>query len=334
MREITIKDVAKAARVSTATVSRVVNGNTSVDRQLADRVEKAIEELGYRPSVHARRLVAGRTWLVGALVPDLSNPFFPIVLRGLTSAAEEAGYSVVVAESGEHVEREMKLALGLLAQTDALVLCSPRMDIEQLHELAVQSSPTVCVNRAQSGLGMPCVTVDEYEAALSLAGHLAGLGHRRIGYLQGPPGSWSDSVRWRALRAASSFGLDVVPFPCGPDLEAGYAVARQLADSDVTAVVAFNDYVALGVLSGLQELGVKVPEELSIAGFDDIPFSAYATPPITSVRRPVVELGRQAWRALEARMQGLPVSDPPVLSSEVVVRASTAAPGRRPADAP
>lgn len=326
MPEVTIKDVARAAQVSIATVSRVSNGNPRVDPELAERVNRAIEMLGYRPNVTARRLVAGRTLLVGALVPDLSNPFFPSVLRGFTAAAEEAGYSVVVAESGEHVEREMRLSLGLLAQTDALVLFSPRMDSDSLTELASQPSPTVCVNRTQSGLGMPCVTVDEYEGALCLAGHLAGLGHRRIAYLQGPPRSWSGSERWRALRAASAFGLEVEEVVCGPDLDSGFAVASSVIDSGVTAVVAFNDYVALGLLSGLRDLGVNVPGDLSVAGFDDIPFSAYTSPSITSIRRPVVELGQQAWQALEARLEGRTATDPPVLSGELICRESTSAP--------
>ena len=322
----TIRDVATAARVSTATVSRVVNGNASVDPRLRDRVLAAIQRLGYRPSATARRLVAGRTGLVGVLVPDLSNPFFHSVLKGLTTAAEVDGYGIVVADTEESPQREMSLSLGLLEQTDALVLCSPRMDDEHLQELATDSRPTVCVNHAPGGLAMPCINMDEYEGALSLAGHLTGLGHRRIAYLRGPKRSWSDGERWRALQDAAAFGLTATAIDCGSDMQAGFAAAEKIDDHDVTATVAFNDYVAFGLLSGLQARGVRVPEDMSLAGFDDIPFATYVSPGITTVRRPVVRLGGDVWHTLNAMISGAAAQKPTALRSQIVVRASTGAP--------
>jgi LacI family transcriptional regulator len=327
--DITIRDVARKAEVSVTTVSRVMNGNTRVNAELARRVRRVVEELGYRPSATARSLVAGRTGLIGVLVPDLANPFYPSVLKGLSFAAEESGYSLVVASTGEQYQHEMPVALRLLAQTDGLVLLSPRMSTEALQEIAAIPRPVVCVNRFQAGIAMRCVTVDEYDAALSLAGHLRGLGHKRIAYLRGPARSWSDGERWRALRAAAAFGLEVLPLDCGADLENGFKAVDRLIDLDVTAAVAFNDYVALGVMSGLQAAGVRVPQDFSVAGFDDIPFAAYSVPPLTSVRRPVGDLGREAWRKIEAEMLSEPLLDTAVLSSTIVPRGSTAEPPRR-----
>lgn len=322
----TIRDVATAARVSTATVSRVVNGNSRVDPELRDRVLAAVQRLGYRPSATARRLVAGRTGLVGVLVPDLGNPFFHSVLKGLTTAATVDGYGIVVADAEESPEREVSLSRGLLEQTDALVLCSPRMEDEHLQELAADSRPTVCVNHAPGGVSMPCINMDDYEGALCLAGHLTGLGHRRIAYLRGPKRSWSDGERWRALQDAAAFGLMATAIHCGSDMDSGYAAAEKLGDLDVTAVVAFNDYVAFGLLAGLQARGVRVPEDMSLAGFDDIPFATYVSPAITTVRRPVVQLGGDVWHALTAMISGVAAQKSTALRSQIVVRASTAAP--------
>lgn len=334
MADVTIRDVAKAARVSTATVSRVVNGHPRVAPEMASRVMAAVEQLGYRPSATARRLVTGRTGLVGVVVPDLSNPFFHGVLKGLTAAGDEMGYGVVVADAEEHPEREATLAMRLLSQTDGLVLCSPRMDIDRLRAIDAEQQPTVCVNRSLTGVTMPCIVVDEYEGALSLAGHLLELGHRRIAYLHGPLSSWSDGERARALADAAKFGLETVSLECGSDPDSGYRISESLQELDVTAVVAFNDFVALGVLAGLRALGRNVPGDLALAGFDDIPLAAFTTPAITSVRRPVVELGREAWRALASLIDGVTVPEPARLRSQLVVRASTDSTGAVAASSP
>lgn len=326
MADVTIRSVATAAQVSIATVSRAMNGKPTVAPELSARVLEAADRLGYRPSATARRLVTGRTGLVGVVVPDLSNPFFHGVLKGLTSASADDDYGIVVADAEESPERELLLARGLLAQTDALVLCSPRMRADQLQEIATDPRPTICVNRAQAGVAMPCVTIDEHEAALSLAGHLITAGHRRVVYLRGPEQSWSDRERWRAMQDAAAFGLLAEAQPCGSDMDAGFNAAPAVLDRDVTAVVAFNDYVAFGVLSGLQALGCRVPNDISLAGFDDIPFAAYASPALTTVRRPVVPLGQEAWRALSARLRGVAAPEPVALRGQLIPRSSVGSP--------
>lgn len=320
----TIRDVAAAAGVSVATVSRVMNGSPTVARALTDKVLAAAEQLRYQPNRNARGLASGRTHLVGAVVPDLSNPFFHGVLKGLTNAASVAGYGLVVADGGEEPDRELALTRNMLAQTDGLVLLSPRLERDHLQALAVQPRPVVCVNRFERGVGMPSVTVDDYEAALTLAGHLVAQGHRRVAYLHGPQRSWSNHERARALHDAAAFGLRCEDLPCGSDMDAGYAAANRLRELDVTAAVAFNDYVALGVLSRLHETAVRVPEDLSLAGFDDIPFARYASPPLTTVRRPLVALGVAAWRALQAMFDDVEVPEPEVLRGELMVRSSVA----------
>jgi LacI family transcriptional regulator len=303
-----------------------MNGVTTVDPDLSAKVMTAAELLGYHPNRTAQGLVSGRTHLVGAVVPDLSNPFFHGVLKGLTTAAAISGYGVLVADTGEDPDRGLPLTQNVLSQTDALVLLSPRLQREHLRALAEQPHPVVCVNRVETGVGMPSVIVDEYEAALSLAAHLLAQGHRRVAYLQGPGASWSNSERARALHDAKAFGLECVDVDCGSDMDAGYAAADALFDLDVTAAIAFNDYVALGVLSRLHERGVRIPRDLSLAGFDDIPFARYASPPLTTVRRPLVALGVAAWRALQAMLEGVEGPEGETFRGELVIRDSVAAP--------
>jgi LacI family transcriptional regulator len=306
-----------------------MNGVATVDPDLSGKVMTAAQQLGYQPNRTAQGLVSGRTQLVGAVVPDLSNPFFHGVLKGLTTAAALDGYGVLVADAGEEPDRGLPLTQNVLAQTDALVLLSTRLQREHLRALARHPHPVVCVNRVEAGVGLPSVIVDEYEAALSLAGHLLARGHRQVAYLQGPTPSWSNSERWRALRDAKAFGLECVDVACGSDMDAGYAAADALAQLDVTAAIAFNDYVALGVLSRLHERGVRVPDDLSLAGFDDIPFARYASPPLTTVRRPLVSLGVAAWRALQAMLGGVEAPEGETLRGELVVRDSVGAPDQR-----
>lgn len=329
---VTIKDVAGAAGVSVATVSRVMNGVSSVDPALASKVLQAVERLGYRPNMTARGLVSGRTSLVGVIVPDLSNPYFHGILKALTAAAADDDFSAVIVDANESAEREVTLARRLLSQTDGVVLCSPRADAAQLRLLGALGQPIVCVNRVLVGISIPSVVVAEHEAALSLAAHLFSQGHRRIVYLEGPAASWSNTERRRALADAGSFGLEVVNVACGADAAAGFAVVDEVVSLDVTAIVAFNDYVALGVLAGLREKDLDVPSDFSLAAFDDIPLASYVTPGITSVRRPVADLAQQAWKALCALLAGGEAPEAVPLAGELVVRASVAPPrdGSRP----
>ncbi|WP_411698353.1 LacI family DNA-binding transcriptional regulator [Conyzicola sp.] len=321
-RAVTIFDVALAAAVSQATVSRVVNGKSTVDPAIARRVLAVVDELGYRPSATARNLARGSTQTVGVLVPDLGNPMFQEVLRGVTQAASAAGYRVLVADSQESLADEPELAAEARRRCDALVLVAPRMTDDELGELLPRLAPVVLVNRSIAGT--PEVVVDYAAGAAAAADHLAGLGHTRIAYLAGPPSSESNRRRLAGLERARSRHADLVvsTIACGATVDDGARAAGTLGDA--TGVIAFNDLVAFGLLAALRDAGVRVPGSVSVVGFDDIEFARYATPALTTMAVPRQLLGARAWDALLAEIEGGAAAAPVLFTPTLVVRSSTA----------
>lgn len=320
----TIDRVAAAAGVSRATVSRVMNGSPTVAPELAARVRAAAEALRYRPSAVARSLALGRTGTVSLIVPDLANPMFQDVLRGLSQAAAVRGYRLLVAESNENAEEESILAVEARRHSDGLVLASSRMPEPALRALAAQLSPLVLLNRELPDLDVPSLSVD-YAAGINLiVGHLLALGHRHLVYLAGPTASASNLERVAALRAAAAgHGFRLTELACGATFEDGHGAAPAVLATGASAVVAYNDMVAFGALSALHEHGVAVPGDVSITGFDDIPFARYTTPPLTTASIPKNELGRQAWDRLWALLNGEPSGHGVHFQPRLLVRAST-----------
>jgi LacI family transcriptional regulator len=309
--------------VSPATVSRVLTGTKPVSADLERRVRAAVDRLGYRPNPAAQGLLRGTTHTVGVIVPDLSNPYFAEVLKGVTDAAEKADFRTLVADTGEKPGSEYRTALELSRWADGVVLCSPRMPDRELAALVAAVPKVVCVNRQPHSA--PAVVVD-FEAGIRvLCRHLRELGHRRVAYLRGPARAWSERARQQALRAEDGPGFEVVQVPCGSGSLDGHRAIDAALASGVTAVLAFSDYVALGALSRLAELGVSVPGEVSLVGFDDIALSQVVTPRLTTVRVRQQALGRHAWNLLFA-----PDADETVerVTPKLVVRASTAEPRR------
>ncbi|AEG43303.1 LacI family transcriptional regulator [Isoptericola variabilis J7] len=299
---VTIADVAAAAGVSRATVSRVMNGRSTVDPAISARVQEAAIELNYRPSNVARSLSLGRTTTVALVVPDLGNPVFQRVLGGVTSAAAEDGYRVLVADAAEDPGQEAAIARDARQRCDALILMAPRMPDAVLAGLLPDVEPAVVINRELASSSVPTLVVDYADATVQVLEHLVELGHRRVAYLAGPPAAASDAARRRGIAAVRQEhpDLEVTVLPAGADIEAGHAAAGPVLASRVTAVVAFNDLVSFGLLAALNEAGVAVPADISVAGFDDIELARYATPALTTVAVPQVDLGRHAWRELHA----------------------------------
>ncbi len=325
-RRVTIEDVAAHAGVSPSTVSRVLNGQATVDPKLAARVRSASEQLQYRPSATAQGLVRGSTRTVGVVVPDLGNPFFPDVLKGLTLAAGSKDFSVLVADADEDPEAEARLVDDLLRRADGLVLCSPRMPLPALRTRVGRGVPVVCTNRPVPQLPVSSALIDSAMGMRMALDHLIGLGHRRVAYLSGPSSSWSNGERLSALRV-TALQLHTTVVVAGPKSHDGHRVAEQAVQSGATALVAFNDLVALGAMARLRELGVSVPEEMSVVGFDDIATTEYVVPALTSVRLPKAELGRRSWELLQEELSQPAVSRTPRsiwLEPELVVRGSTA----------
>ena len=327
-RAITIADVAARAGVSQASVSRVLNGKQSVDPAIVRSVRAAISTLGYSPSVAARSLVHGRNNTIAMVVPDLENPLFQGILRGLSRAAASDGYRVLVADTAERIDEEESTAVEARQRCDALVLCAPRMPEERLRRLVERVDPVVVVNRQLRGAEVPIVGVDYVHGIRDLLEHLSALGHRRIAYVSGPAASDSNAERLRgvaeALAADPGVRIDVIPG--GSRLDDGYEVAEAVLDATrngVTAVIAFNDLVALGLMTRLRELGIDVPGELSIAGFDDVPMSRFATPRLTSMSVPRGEIGAQVWARLRTLIAGGPIEHSVLFRPRLEAREST-----------
>jgi len=333
-RRSTIVDVAHRAAVSIATVSRVLNGRPVADQDLVARVRAAADELGYRPNTVARDFRRGLTSSIGVVVPDLANPFFPHVLKGLANDVSVGEHRLLVVDSGEDPEEEIRLVEQLAGRCDGIVLCSPRMSVANLHAAAGLGIPIICTNRSVAGLPLGTIGIDSATGMGEAVAHLGRLGHRRVGYLAGPPSSWSDGRRRAGLAAAATAcGMEVLTAVAGSTSDAGFTTLPHLLGRGVTAVLAFNDLVAVGALSRLREMDVAVPADLSVVGFDDIPVAAFLGPPLTTVSVPKEELGRQAWIMLRQQMQDGEVAPEQWLPSALVVRRSTAAPAAPPRSA-
>jgi LacI family transcriptional regulator len=300
VRPPTITDVAARAGVSLATVSRVMNGNASVDPALAERVRAAAEQLNYSASPLARSLVLGKTNTIAVVVPDLENPTFHGVLRGLSRAAAGDGYHVLIGDSAESVSDERALAIETRKRCDGVVLCAPRMAEKDLRPLLEELKPVVLVNRDAGSPSTPVVAADYRTALTDLLDLLYGYGHRSLVYLEGAPQSASNARRLDALRDFRGGHPDVAIeiVPCGVSFADGCQSVDRVLGSSATGVLAFNDLVAVGLMSALTERGVRVPGEMSVVGFDDIPFARYIVPPLTTASVPVTELGRHAWQRM------------------------------------
>jgi LacI family transcriptional regulator len=301
-----------------------MNGNTAVDPELSARVRAAADRLQYRPSNIARGLSLGRTNTVALVVPDLGNPMFQQLLRGVMVAGVESGYRVLVAETAENADEEAVVALEARLRCDALILASPRMHDAELAMLLPRVRPLVVVDRAVAGV--PTLAVDFAHGIAALVDYLVAQGHRDLTYVAGPLGAASNRVRVLALADAVRRHpfLRVRTVAAGPTIEDGYRVGDEVLASGATGVLAFNDLVAFGLLARLAETGVAVPGDISVTGFDGIELARYATPSLTTASVSQVDLGRRAWEKLaEAIERENAVPEPELIRPELTVRSSS-----------
>ena len=335
-RRIGIADVAEKAGVSHATVSRVMNGNAAVDPGIAARVRAAAAELKYQPNPVGRSLALGKTDTIGIVVPDLANPTFQAILRGLSIAAAQDGYRVLIADSSEVTSEEAILAGEARRRCDGVVLCAPRMGDAEPEELAPTLHPLVLINRTTVATNTPSLSVDYGQGIQELAQHLVGLGHRRLAFLSGPEHSASNRQRLVGLEKFRKEHpeIELKMLHGGSNFDSGHESTEAIIASGATGILAFNDLVAMGLLSGLHEHGVRVPEDISVTGFDDIPFAKYTTPPLTTAAVPINELGSLAWRRMREQIQQAGESTTQAqdeFSPRMEIRKSTAAPALKPA---
>jgi len=322
---VTIADVATHAGVSPATVSRVMNGRFVGEPAVAERVRASAAELDYSPSHLARSLALGQTTAIAFVVPDLANPAFQAVLSSLSKTAAKDGYRVLVADSAESPSDEPLLAGEIRRRVDAIVLCAPRMPDSQLEALADALKPLVLINRQNPAIDAPSLSIDYRSGVQTLARHLASLGHRHLVYLEGPETSMSNAHRLRGLEefAREEPGIRVDRLPGGVNSEDGLAAVDRVIETGATSVLAFNDLLAIGVLNGLLERGVRVPDDVSVTGFDDIPFARYTSPSLTTASVPHAELGVQAWHRMRALVRREEPDHDVVFQPRLEVRGST-----------
>ena len=327
---VTMADVAREAGVSLMTVSRVINNKGEVSPTTRQRVLEVIERLGYRPSSIARGLVTQRTGTLGLVVPDVANPFFADVARGAEHVAYAEGYNVFLCNTDEDPGREVAVLQSLEEKcVDGVVLCSSRLDDDELGALLDRHPAVVLVNRRWEGGSVGTVLIDDEAGGRMATQHLLRSGHRAVGFLAGPPTSHSGRQRARGYRAALA-AADLPYNPawvchCSPMVEGGQETARELltAHPELTALFCYNDLVAVGALQACADLGRRVPDDLAIVGYDDIPLAALVTPPLTTCRVPRYELGAQAMRLLLDRIGGCPDERNQVmLQPELILRAS------------
>lgn len=323
--------MARLAGVHPSTVSRALHrADLPLRPETRRRVLAAVERLEYRPSVIARGLRLQRTRTLGMLVPDITNPFFPPIIRGAEEAARERGYELVLCNTDDMPDRETaSLRLLRERQADGLLIATSRMADATVTSVRRDRFPFVLVNRGSRRAADRSVEVDNDSAARDVVAHLAALGHRRIAHIAGPLSTTTGAERAAGYRAAMrERGLEpevrVVEASAFSE-EAGEVAAHALLASAPTALFAANDLIALGALRAIRAAGMSVPRDVSVVGVNDIPLAGFIDPPLTTMRVPQREMGAIAARMLIALLEGEPIGDAHVrLHATLVVRGSTA----------
>ena len=329
---ITIRDVAAAAGVSAGTVSRVLNGKDSVDRELCRRVLAAVAELGYRPNGAARSLRTRAAMVLGIVISDITNSFFTAVVRGAEDQAQQAGYSVVLANADEDLDKEGRYLEIAAAEQMAGVILSPasskRTTIDVLRDRGI---PVVTIDRRLALAEVDSVTVNNHQAARDATVHLLGQGCSRIGMIAGPAQTTTGASRLAGYRAAlRSAGRAQDPSLVAFGdfrIDGGYAAARSLLRlrQPPDGLLISNDLMSIGALRAIGEAGLAIPADIAVVGFDNASWATALRPPLTVVTQPTYEIGQTAVDLLLRRVRG--EKFPPrrvVLAAELVVRASSA----------
>lgn len=297
-KRATIYSLAKELGIHPSTVSRAFSRPHLVNEAVRERILTRASEVDYQPNKTARGLITGRLGMVGLLIPDIENPFFPPLVRVIQGAAAEHDLNVMLLDSGQQPNVELELVRRLRGQIDGLILASPRSPMARIKE-AVGEMPMVAVNRSSTEVST--TAIDNSPALREAGDHLVTLGHRSIALLRGPSGSWAAQRRSRAVRDwAAEAGVDLIelgPFPASYD--GGREAAEKVVSTTATAAFAFDDLMACGAVAGLAERGLRVPDDLSLVGCDDVLLARTLTPALTTVTAPLGDLGRAALTQLQ-----------------------------------
>lgn len=329
----TIHDVALDAKVSPTTVSRYINNRIDLPAATAARIDAAIAKLDYRPNLLAKRLSTGRTEAIGLVAPEIREPFFAELASAVEDEADRHGYTIFMSSTRSDRQREIA-SLNRLhdRHVDGLIMMTNTPDDGTLAKLIGERRNVVLIDEDIPGVQVPRVFVENEIGAYAATRHLIDAGHQRIAYIGGPHGLYSvEQRRAGFLRAMQEAGLEVLP-----EHMAGGSFAREFARQATldflktatppTAIFGSNDYIVIGIMQGLRQAGVPVPQKMSIVGFDDMPLTELFSPPLTAVRQPIEALGRQGFQALYSLLSG---QQPPMLTMlpvQLIERESVAEP--------
>ncbi len=317
----TIYDVARLSGVSPSTVSRALNKPGRISAKTESRIREVAAAMGYQLNPMARALPTGRTHTLALMLSDITNPVFFDVIRGAERVAASLGYTLVLAESQESADREAETAQRLLNSVDGLILVSSRLETDMIRTLE-QRRPVMLVNRKVPGV--PSAVPDVRPGIVAALDELVRLGHRSLAFVPGPTSSWMSGLRERTV-AREAAARDIAVRVVGtrePTVTGGEASFDAVQRSGVTAVLAFNDLMAIGLLRACRSANVRVPQDLSLIGFDDIFGSDFTSPAITTIRSPLGDAGEEAARRLVALIDDGPGARGAPLRTQLVWRDS------------
>jgi DNA-binding LacI/PurR family transcriptional regulator len=306
-----INEVAQRARVSTATISRTINHSKLVSPRTAEKIWRVIRELGYYPNTQARALVSGRSHIVGLIISDITNPFFPEIVKSFEFAAIRRGYEVIVANTDYNSERMVGCVRRMIERrADGVACMTSEMDGHLLRELSLREIPIVFLDVGKVKPLISNISIDYANGIREAVQHLVSLGHKRIGFISGPLTLKSARTRRSAfLKCLRSSGISdrhQIVTEGNHKVDGGDSAMRQILTvrDRPTAVLTSNDLTAIGALRAITRAGLRVPNDISLIGFDDIELSRFTQPPLTTIQISRDELGRRAFEALDETLQG------------------------------
>lgn len=333
MIDATIKDIAKLANVSYATVSRALNNKRGVKGETGRKIRKIAAELDYRPNAIARGLVKKQTHTIGLIIPDITNPFFPEVARGIEDGARDSGYSVFLCNTNWEIKREI-LYLNLLAEkrVDGIIIAPISNQVDFLEKTLRGKIPVVYVSNAPRNTKNSFVVIDSIRGGFLATRHLIESGYKSIGFIGAQEDLVNISERLEGYKLAlKEYGMEIrqeqVRFG-DFKRETGYRIIQRMIEIDdyPRAVFAENDLLALGVIQGVKEMGLSVPEDIAVVGFDDIPFAAFPEVQLTTISQPKYEMGKSAVEIVLAKIEKRGPETPArriVLEPELIIRRSS-----------
>lgn len=337
MRQVTIYDIAKEANVSVSTVSRVLNDTAPVKGSTRAKIEELIQKYNFQPNAMARSLLTNETGIIGVIVPDLTNPFFPEVFAGAEEEAQQSGQTFLLSNTiGDYAKESQYLSILREKRVDGIIFLGGRINLKNCDEHLVQELvqcasviPTVLVNGSLRGTDLIRVATDESAGTALAVRHLIELGHKEIGFIGGESHMTTTSIKLRAFRKTmKDGGLDVREEWLLPDSFSIDSGKRQMLKllamkEKPTAVFCVNDYTAIGAIKAVTEAGLTIPDDMSIVGFDDIPLAHHFIPELTTVSQQAHELGRTAVKVLKAMMNKEKVKKLTSLEPQLMIRQSS-----------